>query len=357
MGKRTITIEDLTALQFTGTPKLSPDGTAVVYVLTEMNSEKNGYQSSIYLGKEDGDPLKLTNSYIKDRLIKDQSPCWSPDGASIFFLSNRSEKNQVWQLPMSGGEACQVTHDDHDIKGFKLSPDGRFLVCQLQIPDKNPIEEENKDVTIVERLRYIANGHGFIKETSHLDLYDLDNKTSKRLTDGAFNAASPVFTPDGKALVYLESREEPENNGYYYDIYLLDLSIGEENLLYKGKGNVSQPQVSPDGKWVSFVGHEDGEISPKNNGIWILSIVGGNARCLTKNWDRPVGNYIGTDANFDAGGVSYQWLANSQALVFMTTVGCDCLIKQVDVNGNLSDAIAVKNAVITSFDQVNHCFT
>nr|WP_239540950.1 S9 family peptidase [Pullulanibacillus pueri] len=126
----------------------------------------------------------------------------------------------------------------------------------------------------------------------------------------------------------------------------------EEVLLYKGKGSVYDPSVSPDGKWLAFCGHEGGEISPDNTGLWVLPLDTPTASPLqlTRHWDRPVGNYVGADASFDDG-YEYKWNDDSQALTFITTVGGNCFLKQVNLKGEVSDVLSPENSVITSFDQ------
>ncbi|WP_027726240.1 S9 family peptidase [Tuberibacillus calidus] len=350
MGKRAITIDDLTQLKFVGTPKLSPDRRHVVYTMTEMNLEQNGYESALWLAKAGYSPRPLTTFKQKDKLIKDHHPIWSPDGKSIYFLSNRTEKQQVWCLPLEGGEARLITDFEEGVEDFVLSPDGTALICQVVIKEEDPVEKENEDVTIVTRLRYLANGEGFIKGYTHLFLFDLNDGSSKPLTSGAYNARSPRFSPDGRTFVYLKSRPNPEVNGYFNDIYKYDLETGKSAKLYEGKGATYLPTVSPCGKWVAFNGHQGGEVSPKNIGLWILPFEGGDARLLTADWDRPLGNYVGTDASYDKGNDDYQWTEKSDALIFMTTVGGNCILKQITLEGGVSDVLPEAQGVITSFD-------
>ncbi|MGV3489084.1 MAG: S9 family peptidase [Tuberibacillus sp.] len=350
MEKRTITIEDLTDIQFVGTPRLSPNREHVVYTVTAMNLEQNGYESALWVSKAGSSPRQLTTFKQKDKLIKDHHPVWNPDGKSIYFLSNRTEKQQVWCLPLEGGEARQLTDFEEGVSGYTLSPDGTKLICQVEVKEENPIEKENEDVIIVERLRYIGNGQGFLKSYTHLYLFDIETESAKALTSGHFHARSPWFTPDGSGFVYLQSRTEPEINGYFNDIYKYDLQSGQSALLYEGKGSTYEPSVSPDGKWVAFAGHQGGEISPKNHGVWILPIEGGSPRCLTADWDYTLGDLVGVDASYDQGNEDYQWRDDSRSIIFMTTVGGNCVLKEVKLDGAVSSIFPEEQAVMTSFD-------
>jgi dipeptidyl aminopeptidase/acylaminoacyl peptidase len=357
LSKRTITIEDLTDIQFVGTPQCSPSEEKVVYTVTKMNTEQNGYESALWLSSPDMMPVPLTTYLQKDKLIKDHLPAWSSDGNKIYFLSNRAEKQQVWCLPLTGGEAQMVTDFEEGVNGFQLSPDGTKMICQVEIKEENAVEKENEDVVIVERLRYLGNGRGFVKSYTHLYFFDLETRLSKPLTSGSFNAASPWFTPDGTGFVYLKSREIPETNGYFYDIYKYDFLNEETNLLYEGKGSTYHPTVSPDGNWVAFAGHQGGEISAKNSGLWMMPIEGGEPHCLTQDWDRTLGNLIGVDASYDEGNAVYQWAEDSESLIFMTTVGGNCLLKLVSTSGEVSQVSPLDDGVITSFDDKGQTLT
>ena len=52
-------------------------------------------------------------------------PAWSPDGAFVYFRSNRSGSPQIWRMPTGGGVPVQITRDGGDY--FSLAPDGKRL--------------------------------------------------------------------------------------------------------------------------------------------------------------------------------------------------------------------------------------
>ena len=87
-----------------GTPRVSPDGSKVVYtVISEvLTSDKSEYVTQIWLSTADGkDNIQLT---FGDK--SSTNPRWSPDGKWIAFTSTRKDnKSNLYLLRANGGEA------------------------------------------------------------------------------------------------------------------------------------------------------------------------------------------------------------------------------------------------------------
>jgi Tol biopolymer transport system component len=71
------------------------------------------------------------------RLTSDEAgasnPRWAPDGSAIYFLSSRSGSSQVWSLPVSGGEAEQVTSLPLDVSNLEVSPTGTRIAFTMEV--------------------------------------------------------------------------------------------------------------------------------------------------------------------------------------------------------------------------------
>ena len=52
---------------------------------------------------------------------------WSPDGKSIAFVSNISGRNNIWQVPATGGWPTQLTVSDQRQTQPTWSPDGKWI--------------------------------------------------------------------------------------------------------------------------------------------------------------------------------------------------------------------------------------
>jgi Tol biopolymer transport system component len=74
-----------------------------------------------------GEPTRLTREESRDI-----SPAWSPDGATIYFASDRSGTFQIWKMPAQGGPASPVS------PGFGIEPqasaDGQYIYYLSCLP-------------------------------------------------------------------------------------------------------------------------------------------------------------------------------------------------------------------------------
>lgn len=96
IGSETLILSSNDGKSFS-TPSLSPDGKWVLCVGTSPipNDRKNTQQLDLYVVRIDGTGF----TQLTFHRAHDCSPIWSPDGKSIYFLSNRgSEKDNIWNI-------------------------------------------------------------------------------------------------------------------------------------------------------------------------------------------------------------------------------------------------------------------
>ncbi len=89
-------------------------------------------------------------------------------------------------------------------------------------------------------------------------------------------------TPDGQSIIF-------EHLG---DIYKLPISGGKAERIMGGLAFESQPRVSPDGQWLTFISDRDGAIN-----LWVSKIDGSDARQLTSETS---GNLLSPDWTIDS---------------------------------------------------------
>ena len=139
--KRPMTIVELVEVPRVGSPRLSPDGTELLYTRTDADWEANGRTTHIRRIRSDGTgDLRLTSGETGE-----SSPRWSPDGAWIAFLARRGESpsSQIHRLRTSGGEASPLTEHETPVQSFAFSPDGDFVYFIAADPET--AEAKKKD--------------------------------------------------------------------------------------------------------------------------------------------------------------------------------------------------------------------
>ena len=66
---------------------------------------------------------------MPDILLADRAPAFSPDGSRLaFFQCSKGPIGDFWVIPSTGGQARQLTFDDHFGGTPAWTPDGRFIV-------------------------------------------------------------------------------------------------------------------------------------------------------------------------------------------------------------------------------------
>jgi len=85
--------------------------------------------------------------------------------------------------------------------------------------------------------------------------------------------SDPQLSPDGKWVAYTVSIPSLEDNRNVARIWVADARTGKTRAVTNGPGSDRQPRWSPDGKTLAF-------ISTRENGaqVWVMPIAGGDAR-------------------------------------------------------------------------------
>src|SRR5436190_20030888 len=94
MPKSAPTVDQVLSLKRAGAPKISPDGRWVAYTVQDTNWDDNAYETEIWLADVAGGTTRqLTNAKKSS-----QSPAWSPDGSKLAFISDRTDKRQIYLI-------------------------------------------------------------------------------------------------------------------------------------------------------------------------------------------------------------------------------------------------------------------
>ena len=246
---RPIAPEDLFRFRFIVAADLSPDGSRVVFAQTRIvpgekeDDDEVEHNDLHLLEVESGEIRRLTQNDSTN-----SAPAVSPDGSSVAFMSTRTEKPQLWLLPLDGGEPRKLTDLAQGVGGGAVwSPDGSKLAFTAGPEEERKPERPYR----VDRTVWRFDGMGLlddaIQDVYVLDIAD-DAAEPRRLTEDRFMNSQPRWSADGRSLVYVASHDP--------DSYELASRLRRVDL----DGTVTD-LTSPDGFVVSHAPLDDGRVA------------------------------------------------------------------------------------------------
>src|ERR1041384_5985185 len=125
--KQPFTVDTMMKLARISEPALSPDGGQVAFTVQTVDLDKNAKPQQIYVVPvQGGAPRQLTNAGNDG--TANQRPRCPPDSKSIYFVSNRGGKSQIWMMSADGSNARPVTKFAAEAEGILVSADGKKIV-------------------------------------------------------------------------------------------------------------------------------------------------------------------------------------------------------------------------------------
>lgn len=316
-GKR-MTPEALWAMGRIGSVAVSPDEKQIAYSVAYYSVPENKSNNELFVMNADGS----SNRQITRDSWQESQPVWIKDGKKIAFLCNESGSSQVWEMNPDGTERKQLTRYEGDIEGFAFSPDGKKLLFIAQVKTVQSTADKHPDLPkatgiIVTDLMYKhwdewvttaphpfvadfdGNGISNVQDILDGEPYESPMKPWGGIEQLAWNPASDkvAYTCRKKTgLAYAVSTNS--------DIYIYDLATGKtENITEENKGYDTNPQYSPDGKYIAWQSMERDGYEADLNRLFVMNLATGEKRFVSRAFE----------SNVDA----FLWNKDSQSIYFI----------------------------------------
>ena len=280
-GKRSFGLLDDLRYARIGSARLAPGGKYGICDLTRHDLETELTSTSLWrIDLESGDARQLTREGGRD-----SSPACSPDGRQIAFLSDRAGPQQVFLLPIEGGEARQLTHLSQGVDGPPAwSPDGESIAFTA-----GPAERRDPTAPYrVTRFIYRFDGIGYVDDAvQNIYVQSISGGEHRQLTADAHLNRTLRWSPDGMEILYLASFDPDQPDLFSAKLRVVNLKGDVQELLGLDWGFIKNAGWLPDGAGVMVVASRGDQPMATKDDLWILDRKTGKTENRTA--DLPTG--------------------------------------------------------------------
>ena len=320
------------------------DGNTAAFTVTSIEPDENKEGEYKYVTQIYKVDLAANTPPVQLTFGRESStqPAWSPDGKHLSFIRVADGKPQVFVLPISGGEAYQLTKFIYGASAARWSPDGKkiLFVSNIQMKDYLrdsvlnpsrsfptwPLEKpglSNKEIQQIKKGKGNPNG-GLAEIRTYLLKNEADGKATvltklnfqdeanisgnvsfnqfftidvvnptavKSLTPGFYRYSLVDYTPDGRNFIVMadiDSLESPDRS-LENEIFIADADGSNLRMLLGRKGmSYNSAKVSPSGKWLAYqYSNINGDIAD----LAIMPLNGSEKDAITIPFDRTKGSF------------------------------------------------------------------
>jgi dipeptidyl aminopeptidase/acylaminoacyl peptidase len=313
LAERGFQVRDLATLDRYSSPTLSHDGRKLVFAKRVVDYDANKPSTSLWIedlfARDAAPPVQLT-----PKGWNVNSPAFSPDNRTVYFLSAKSGSSQLYAMPAAGGAPKQLTAFPVDVDAFLLSPDGQrvaiaagaFADCGSDLAcTKNKLDGDGKS-----KASGVVHDHLFIRHwdtwadgrINRLFVVSLDGKDAAKTatlvgSDLIADVPSKPFgdmtdvawAPDGKSLVAsarLSNGDEPHSTNFDLYRFNADGSGTAKNLTAANPAWDATPVFSADGRTLYYRAMKRPGFEADRMALMAMDLATGATHEIDPKWDR-----------------------------------------------------------------------
>ena len=286
-----------------GSFALSPDGSTILYTVTDIDLQTEARRTNIFkIPSSGGDPVLFTSE-------GGSSPQWFNKGKSVAFVN----KGILYTINNDGTSLRSVTGLDN-FESYSISPESNKIYFTRRVKlDQTANEKYNfpkANVRIIDDLMYrhwnywsdysyshifVAsfNGNSISAEKDIMEEQKFESPTAPY-----FDEAEIAWSPDSRYIAFtskrLRGKEDARSTNS--DIFLYEVETGKEiNITENNRGYDRYPVFSPDGSKIAYQSMERDGYEADLDRLFVYDIKSASSSWIDKGWDFDVENISWAD--------------------------------------------------------------
>ncbi len=289
-GKKLFGTAEALRVARVSSPRLSPDGARVAYLVAEnaMDKEKDTAWKTVthlWVVPTVGPATSARQFTRGEKSVSNLS--WSPDGKLLAFTMDAGDekdaKPQVWFMYADGGEPWQVTKHKSGVRAFQISPDGKTLLLTATVPPSEDEEKRGKqkdDAVVVDRDFKMA----------QLWTWNIATNEEKQISKVDFTVGDARWSPDGARVTFTANPTPRLDDISLQTAWVLDVSSGKQRKLVETSDPTQTARWSPDGKSIAYLSSSGLVVYQVN--LFVVDANGGSPRKVSGKFDLNAGEPV-----------------------------------------------------------------
>ncbi|HWB85114.1 MAG TPA: prolyl oligopeptidase family serine peptidase [Bryobacteraceae bacterium] len=303
--------EDLWAWRNVESTRITAGGERVMYVEMWSDRARDATYSNLWEITTGGkDRQQITSGNFRDR-----APEWSPDGASVAFLSERDGKTQIRIHRLDSGRETALADGGTTPQSFAWSPDGAWIA--FTAPGR---AADGGKYALVTRApwRAAADAAVFVAPVA--------GGAARQVSADGFDChGAPSWTMDGKSILIAAQAVppggEPEGGDDLYEFRVADSAVTQ---LTSNHAWNARPTPSPDGSKIAFLAGDAKRQSYVIRKLFAMNADGGRVKVLSGMLDRDV-----REPHWSSDSRTLYFLADDQGATHVYAARADGTVRQI----------------------------
>ena len=315
---------------------MTPDGGHVLYTERTLDWAENEYaRRHLLVPSSGGKPREFVGA------AGGEDFAFSPDGRWLSFLREVEDEDQLFLMPLAGGEAIQLTKHGGGVGEHRWAGDSGRVFFVADEPRSKEEQTEWDAGADAYRVDEGPNGKR-AGRWSNLWFVEIESGKETRVTDGEHLIGDFDPSPDGSRVVFTAKRQDRVNWGHLSELYLAEVGGAGPRRVTENEAPEERPLWSPDGARVAFHAPDDARFELTIGYFWLLDPDTG---AVTRLPGQPEGELAGDPV----------WTADGSALLFNAVHGTDTNLHRIDVETGtvtrLTNAVGTLRALAFSADR------